>query len=348
MRRLRGVKAALSAGARAAASSKRNPWVACGVDNVLLALDALDRGEVDRARHHLEAEMQRRDLLRSVPVLAFLPVGDLADRINSAHTTDRALVEAYEAVLAEASRSYPRPGLSGMYRPLSGVVDRMTERLRMPVAAGLRGRLVRVIGEAAVLAGWSALVIGRRDDSRRYFSLAGTVALEANDRSILPQAYEGLATVAAPTRSADRSALSFTRQAVDAVDASTPAVVARYVTGRLAYQQAMEHQQWRPTMEAALAAGGPQPTTGLYDVDGFFGHGGDALVETRARLDDDVDTLGDLLAAETQPRRRAYLMTDVGRITGDRDLLTEAAALSGAAGSSLGVKRAEEALQLLA
>lgn len=150
------------------------------------------RGELARLRAMMDGvredeEMKRRELLKLLPALAISPAA--LERINVAHSVDSALLDAYEEVLVEAVRAYPRSDMVAYFSTLQPYVVQMASRLSAPMPHDMRYRLAKLVGHTAVLASWSALVTGDTTAANSMAILLHETARNVNDSELMALAH---------------------------------------------------------------------------------------------------------------------------------------------------------------
>jgi tetratricopeptide (TPR) repeat protein len=316
------------------------------------------RAILDRARQ--EEEVRRRTLLKALPMLAVSPAA--LERLGSAHLVDRGLVDAYDEALNAAATAYPTAAMPRLYGVLGPHVTRMGERLRGPMAEGVRLRLASLTAETALLAGWAAMVSGQHGRARDHYALADSAATFVRDDALRALALEGRSNLYshAWTGGTARSqpALDALGQAVDVMPATMPSVARQWVLARYAQElgaaRAPEHGRY---LEAAQRIDPTdQQAGGIYRLDGFF-YAGAQLADIEAfgltvgdRPDDALALLNEELAAvpDNLPRRQANLLTyfasahvEQGEPEQAARTATEALDLATGTGSSLTQQRVQ-------
>jgi len=299
------------------------------------------RARLASAGEEVEA-MHRRDLLRALPVLAVTPAS--VDRLTAAHAVDDALLAAYQEVLDEASRAWQTADLEELYAVVAPITRRIGERLRADMAATRRARLARIAAELANLAGWNALVTGRRGLAREHFGLAQQAAREASDGGLEAMAVEGVANLDSVVFfggwTGSRPALRGHERAASLLTDATPCVLRQWVLSRLAHEMAaVGDPAFLDVLDEAREVedgAGAHAPAGLTVQGGFWASG--------PRLDD-VEALGRAMngdAAESVrllerqrrlvpaglPRRRAVVAIGLAQVHAAREEPEQAAALA--------------------
>lgn len=310
------------------------------------------RGRLSQLRARLASagreveEMHRRDLLRALPVLAVTPAA--VERLTAAHAVDEALLAAYQEVLDEASRAWQRADLEELYAVVAPIERRVAERLAADMTAARRERLARIGAQLANLAGWNALVTGRRGLAREHFGRAQHAARLAADGGLEAMAVEGVANLDSVVFfggwTGSRAAVRGHERAASHLNDATPPVLRQWVLSRLAHEMAAGGDRaFLDVLDDARGledqGDGDHAPEGLYVPGGFWASG--------ARLDD-VEALGRAMTGDADeavrllqrqrdlvpaalPRRLAVIDISLAQVHAIRHEPEQAAALAGEA-----------------
>lgn len=223
-------------------------------------------------------EVKRRDLLRLVPMLAVGPAA--LERLSVAHDTDVALLDAYSEVLTGASLAYHAADMRALHDALRPHLAGVEGRLRGSMGETLRRRLGTVAAETAVLAGWTALVVGRRGLAFEHYRFAEQAAGVAHDGGLTALAVESRASLFSSVVfggwSPSQVALEGLRRARQHLDPSAPPILRQWVLSRLAHEMAAAGDEgFFPVLQEAHDVSGAleRAPTGLYAPGGYWATG---------------------------------------------------------------------------
>jgi hypothetical protein len=122
-------------------------------------------------------------------------------------------------------------------------LNQVGARLDLPAAPSLRARLGTIASETAALAGWLAVLSGRRGEAHSYFAFARDAARDADDPELHALALGSLASLysALSTGAARGSmvAVRLLQQSLALIPCNAKATARAWLAGRLAGEQAL-------------------------------------------------------------------------------------------------------------